>query len=268
MYMPILLAALVTLAPQERIIPVDRGTRLDVDNFRGEVVVDTWGRSEVRIDADLSNRQELDAALSGSTLRVRARHRNGGPAQADFRITVPAWMDVRIEGNQVDVDVVGTEGEVHVETVGGDIRVDGGRGLISVRSIQGEVVIRNARGRIEASSVNDEVTVVDVEGEVDLETTNGDVTMRSVSADRVRATTVNGDLEYSGPILDTGRYRLSTHNGDIEVTVSEDANVSVAVSTFHGEFESDFPVRFTGTTGQARLELESFNGEIQLRSPR
>ena len=281
MYTPLLIAALTLAAPQapDTVIAVDRDTRLEVDNFRGEVVVDAWDRSEVRIRSDLSSRQVLDASQTGAALRVRPRTRNGGPRDADFRITVPRWMDVRVEGNQIDVTVRGTAGEINVETIGGEVLVEGGQGRISVRSIQGEVMVRGARGRLEAVTVNEGVVLEDVEGEVYVETTNGDVTLRDVRSSWVRATTVNGDVEYFGTILDDGSYGFSTHNGDLEVTVAEDANVTVSVSTFHGEFESDFPVRLTGTTrdrqfnftlgsGQARLELESFNGEITLRRPR
>ena len=280
MYTPLLIAALALSAPQaaDTVIAVDRGTRLEVNNFRGEVVVESWGRDEVRIESDLSRRQVLDADRFGATLRVRPRTRNGGPRDAEFRITVPRWMDVRVEGNQVDVDVRGTEGEVSVETIAGDAVVEGGRGLVTVQSIQGEVWIRGARGRVEAQGVNEDITVEDVEGEVYVETTNGDVSLRRIRSSMAKARTVNGDLVYDGTILDDGRYYFATHNGDLEVTVSEDANVTVSVSTYHGEFESEFPVRLTGTTrdrefnftlgsGRAQLELESFNGEITLRRP-
>ncbi len=281
MYTPILIAALALASPQaaDTIIPVEEGTRLVVDNFRGEVIVQAWDRSEVRVLGDLDRRQVLDASQTGSMLRIRARTLNGGPQDADFRITVPRWMDVSVNGNQVDVEVRGTEGEIDVETVGGDVTIEGGRDRISVRSIQGEVQVRSARGRVEAVSVNEEITLRDIEGEVYVETTNGDVTLRDVRSAWARATTVNGDILYHGTILDDGRYAFSTHNGDLEVTVAEGANVTVSVSTFHGEFESEFPVRLTGTTkdrqfnftlgsGRARLELESFNGEILLRRPR
>jgi hypothetical protein len=281
MHTSILITALALAVPQaqDTVIPVERGTRLDVQNFRGEVLVDAWTRDEVRIVSDLDSRQLLDASRTGASLRVRTRPRGGGPGDADFRITVPRWMDVRVEGNQVDVQVRGTEGEVIIETVSGDIVVDGGRGLVSIRSIQGEVTVRNARGNVEAKSVNEDVALYDIEGDVYVETTNGDVTLRGVLSGRARATTVNGDIEYDGTIRDDGRYAFSTHNGDVEVTVAETANVTVSVSTYHGEFESDFPVRLTGTTrdrkfnftlgsGRAQLELESFNGEIRLRRPR
>jgi hypothetical protein len=278
---PVLLTALVaSFAPlqADTVIPVERGTRLDVDNFRGEVMVDVWSRGAIRVQSDLSRDQVVEIVRSGSVVRVRPRTRNGGPREADLVITVPEWMDIHVEGNQVDVGVAGTSGEITIETVGGDIEVDGGMGLVSVRSIQGEVDIRRARGRIEAESVNEEITLEDVDGEIYVQTTNGDVTMSGIRSASTRATTMNGDIEYDGTIRDNGRYVFSTHNGDLAVSVPPNANTTVSVSTYHGEFESDFPVRLTGTgqdrqftftlgSGSARIELESFNGEIRLYRP-
>lgn len=283
MLTPLIIAALTLGAPSpqaaDTVFRVERGTRLQLEIHRGEVVVEAWNRDAVQVRGELSERQRLDISRSGSVLRVRPRTINGGPRDAEVRVSVPAWMDVRIQGNQLDATVRGTTAEVSVETVGGDVLVDGGAGLVSIRTIQGEVTLRNARGRVEAMSVNEEVSLSGVSGDIYVETTNGDVTMRGIRSASTRATTVNGDVVYEGTIQDDGRYAFSTHNGDIGLSIPESANATVSVSTFHGEFESDFPVRLTRTgrdrqfdftlgSGRARIELESFNGEIQLRRPR
>ncbi|MEJ2503154.1 MAG: DUF4097 family beta strand repeat-containing protein [Gemmatimonadota bacterium] len=215
----LMVAALTLAAPArtDTIVPVDQDTRLEVENFRGEVVVRAWGRDQVSVEADLDRDEGLDVVRTGTVLRVRPR-RSGGFEE------------------------------------------------------------RDARGRVEAVSVNEEVTLSDVEGEIYVETTNGDISIENVRSGSTRATTVNGDIDYAGSIEGDGHYVFATHNGDLSVTVPENANATVSVSTYHGEFESDFPVRLTGTTrdrqfnftlgsGSARVELESFNGEIMLRRP-
>jgi len=63
----------------------------------------------------------------------------------------------------------------------------------------------------------------------------------------------------------------------VRVSVPEKGNVSVSVSTFNGEFSACFPVQLTGKTkhrfsftigsGSARLELESFGGDIKICRP-
>ena len=88
---------------------------------------------------------------------------------------------------------------------------------------------------------------------------------------------MNGDITYDGTIKDGGRYRFATHDGSLRVSVPEKSNVAVSVSTFNGEFNSCFPVQLTGKakhrfnftigSGSARLELESFDGDIKICRP-
>lgn len=274
----ILLAALSVGAPVQAVdtvFTVAQGERLEVNNFRGDVVVRAWNRDAVEIRADLSGRQTVEVVRTGRTVRVRPRSERG-PQAADFEIRIPRWMSVRVEGTQTDATVLGTAAEISVETVSGDVVVEGGRGLISLRSIQGAVHLRGARGRVQVVSVSDDVTLEDVEGDIHVETTNGDVVLERIRSSATRATTVNGDISYDGTIADGGSYSFTTHNGDVSVLVSPDVSATVAVSTYHGEFHSEIPIRLTGTTlsrqfsftlgsGGARLELESFNGELVLR---
>lgn len=283
-----ILMAMLSLAPMadaslhsqvaDTVIAVERGVRLEVDNFRGDVTVRSWDRNAVRVRSELSGRQTLDVVRTGTAVRMRPRSLQGGPQEADLQIDVPRWMKVRVEGVQVDVSVRGTQAEVSVETVGGNIRVEGGAGLLSLRSIQGEVVVRNASGQVAVASVNEDVTLTNITGEIHVETTNGDVLLRGIRSTTARATTVNGDITYDGSIGDGGRYVFRTHNGDVAISIPANTSATVYVSTYHGEFGSDFPVQLTGTSrdkrfnftlgsGSASIELESFNGEILLRRP-
>ena len=89
---------------------------------------------------------------------------------------------------------------------------------------------------------------------------------------------MNGDVGYDGPIRNGGRYTLSSHNGDVTLAMPESSSATVSVSTFNGEFESEFPVtlrearkgkRFSFTIGggSAQVSLESFQGTVQLVRP-
>ena len=120
-------------------------------------------------------------------------------------------------------------------------------------------------------------SVSEVSGDLTAETVNGDITLTQIESANAEANTVNGDITYDGTIKDGGRYRFGTHDGDLRVSVPEKANVSVSVSTFNGEFNACFPVQLTGKTrhrfsftigsGSARLELESFGGNIKICRP-
>ena len=88
-------------------------------------------------------------------------------------------------------------------------------------------------------SVNEGIVVTDVSGDISAETVNGDIEMSRVQAGSVDAATVNGDLSYDGVIRDDGQYRMTTHNGDIAITVPDKANARVSVERSTASWRSD-----------------------------
>ncbi len=272
------LSTLALAAPIDTTVPAERGHRLEVNAFGGEITVKVWARNAIRVQADPSSRTGVEISTTGSTISVRTEGRRGPPASVDLDLTVPAWMALDLSGVNTDVTVEGTRGSVSVETVQGDVNVTGGEGQIFLSSVQGSVILGGAKGRIEVHSVNQDVRVTNSGGEIKAETVNGEIVLERVDATNLDAGTVNGDVSYDGPIHTGGRYALSSHNGDITIAVAQTANATVSVSTFNGEFESDFPVtlregrkgkrfNFTIGNGGAQVELESFQGTIRLVRP-
>jgi DUF4097 and DUF4098 domain-containing protein YvlB len=271
--------ASLTLAQQtDTTVAVDKGMRLRVENFGGEVVIRAGTDNQVRVRADHTSRDYVEVVRRAGTLSVKAENRRGVPQSVRFNISVPKWMAISVNGVYTDADIRGTEADVTVETVQGEVSLEGGGGYVSLQSVEGVVTLRGTRGRIEANSVNEGVEAYNVVGDLQIETVNGDVVMRGIDASVVEAVTVNGDIEYAGTLKDNGRYSFATHNGDIAIAVPDGANLTVGVSTYQGEFESSFEVKLQGISpkkrftfqlgnGSGRLEIESFQGDIQLRRP-
>ena len=270
------LAALALTQQTDTTVPVRAGARLEINNFGGEIAVKTWTRNAVRVVAEHSSRDRISVDASELVVRVKSEGRRG-PSQIDYAVTVPAWMALSLSGVYTDIKVDGAQNEITAETVQGEITVLGGAGNVSLKSVMGAVTLEKARGRIALSSVNEEVRATDVSGDLTAETVNGDVTLTQIESANAEANTVNGDITYDGTIKDGGRYRFGTHDGDVRVSVPEKANVTVSVSTFNGEFSSCFPVQLNKKTkhrfdfsigsGSARLELESFGGDIRICRP-
>ncbi|HEU4953326.1 MAG TPA: DUF4097 family beta strand repeat-containing protein [Gemmatimonadales bacterium] len=275
---PAALAALTLIQQIDSTVPVERGQRLEVDLFAGDVDVKTWSKNAVRVVADPDGRGRVEIERSATSVSVRTTGRRGPPSSTDIELTVPAWMALDISGVYTDITIAGARGPISAETVQGDVSAEGGDGLVSVKSVQGGVSVTGAKGRIEANSVNADVEVRRSTGEISTETVNGSIDLVGTDATTLSATSVNGDLNYDGPLHSGGRYALSTHNGDITLAVAEAASAAVSVSTFNGEFESDFPVTLTETrkgkrfnftigSGSAQVTLESFQGTISLVRP-
>jgi DUF4097 and DUF4098 domain-containing protein YvlB len=276
--LPTVLPALALALQIDSTVPVERGQRLEVSAYGGEISVRSWGRNAVRVQAEPASRTRVEITRSGSTLEIRTEGRRGTPELMELSLTVPDWMALDLSGVYTDISVTGARGPVSAETVQGEVRVEGGTGLVSLRSVQGAVTLLGGKGKIEVHSVNEDVEVTGSSGEITAESVNGSVTLARVDASSLAVTTVNGDVEYDGPVRNGGRYSLSTHNGDLTLAVAVGTNATIAVSTFNGEFESDFPVTLTDTrkgrrfsftlgTGSAQVTLESFQGTIRLVRP-
>lgn len=274
-------AALAASTPVQQIdstVPVERGQRLEVNAFAGDIAVTTWNRNAVRVEGESTGRTRVEITRSGSTLDVRSEGRRGPAGMVDLKLTVPAWLPLDLSGVHTDVTVTGIKAPVTVETVQGAITVQGGEGLVSLQSVEGQVSLHGAKGRIEVHSVNEDIEIGTSSGDITAETVNGEITLTQVDASGLAASTVNGDIDYDGPIRSGGRYDLSSHNGDLTLTVAEGTSAAVSVSTFNGEFASEFPVTltearkgkrfsFTLGSGSAQVSLESFQGTIQLVRP-
>jgi DUF4097 and DUF4098 domain-containing protein YvlB len=263
-------------------VDVAKGTRLVLSNNAGEVVVRSWERDQVRIQASHGARETISAETTDMTLRIRTQRAQGsrGPGGlVDYQITVPRWMAVNLSGTYLDATIEGTTAEVTVETVHGNARVTGGNGAVSLRSVEGVITVDKASGRVQATTVNEGIRITNVSGEITAETTNGDIFIDNATTSNLEVFTVNGEVTFNGTIRDNGAYRLGTHNGDIRVGLGGANNATVFVRTFQGDFTADFPVQlpegqnarsgskrfnFTLGSGSARLELQSFGGDIVL----
>ncbi|MCC7126841.1 MAG: DUF4097 family beta strand repeat protein [Acidobacteria bacterium] len=260
-------------------LPVTKGTRLVVSNNAGEVTVQSWDRDAVKIEASHSERESVDVQTADQTMRIRTRAARGPAGLVDYRLTVPRWMPVNLSGTYLEATIEGTTAEVTVETVQGNVRVAGGSGAVSARSVMGTIVVDKASGRVQARSVNEGIRLSNVSGDVVAETTNGDIVIDTAQTTSLEASTVNGDITFNGTMRDSGAYRLTTHSGDVRIGLGGAANATVFVRTFQGDFSSDFPIQlpegqsgrsgskrfnFTLGNGSARIEVQSFNGDIHL----
>jgi DUF4097 and DUF4098 domain-containing protein YvlB len=274
MMMTFAVSLLAAMAVQsgDTTVQVRPGSRLELDNIDGNVTITTWNRGAVRIEATSGDPDDWEVEASGSLVNVRGRR---GPADVDFRITVPVTMTLNLTSQSGEISVDGVKGQISVETVEGSVTVKGGTDLVSLHSVDGSISLTGARGRVDLNTVDGDITATDITGSIRAGTVDGAVRLNQIESADIDANTVDGDIEYTGTIQEHGRYRLASHDGNVTLTVPR-INATVSVSTFSGSLESDFPVTLSGAkpgkrmtftlgSGSARIELESFDGLVRLR---
>jgi DUF4097 and DUF4098 domain-containing protein YvlB len=266
-------------APQtDETVSVQKGTRLNVNNFAGEVILKTWDKDSLHVVARHQPRTRVNIRQVTGAVNITSGGAVG-PASVDYEITAPAWMPVRIEGTYNFVTIEGAQAEVYANTVRGDVIIRGGTGVVTAKSVEGDVDIQGARGKITVSSVNEKIKIADTSGEITAEAVNGDITMTGIDSKSVDASTVNGDIVYEGKIADGGHYSFNTHNGDISLGLPDTTNATFSLRTYNGSVSTDFTLagfdrkdaqrgrRVTATlgSGSADVSLETFGGGIRLR---
>jgi DUF4097 and DUF4098 domain-containing protein YvlB len=151
---------------------------------------------------------------------------------------------------------------------------------LAVSTVSGDVVGHGMRGDTEARSVSGDVLLTDVVGKiVEAQTVSGNIELNRVNADEVVAETVSGDVDFSGEIHKNGDYDMKTLSGDVIMRIPKNAGADISGATFSGDFSTSFPIttkatsrytrkqRINGTIGDgsARIRVESFSGDVELR---
>ncbi|MDE3054657.1 MAG: DUF4097 family beta strand repeat protein, partial [Gemmatimonadota bacterium] len=149
-------------------------------------------------------------------------------------------------------------------------------------TLSGDVTASRLTGDVQASSGSGDLTLSAVTGDVNASSVSGDVKLDGITSRSVDAQTTGGDVSFSGGIDPSGRYDLTTHSGDVTLTLPEKASAQLTVSTWSGSIDSDFPItlqpgehgigvatskRFTFNIGggAARISAETFSGDVVIR---
>lgn len=273
-------AAPRTTPPQtDDTVSVQRGARLVVNNFAGDVIIHTWEKDSVHVTARHQTRTQVHIKPNAAGLTISASAAMGPQGSVDYDITAPAWMPIRVEGTYAFITVEGAQSEVFANTVRGDVTIKGGTGVITAKSVEGRVQVDGARGKVTVGSVNEKIVITDTSGDITADSINGAVTMTGIDSKSVDASTVNGNIVYEGRIADAGHYSFGTHDGVLALGIPDNVNATFTIRTYQGSFSTDLPLeginredirrgrRVTTTlgTGSADVNLESFGGSIRLR---
>lgn len=253
-------------------VAVRRGDRLVLLRARNDLVIETWDRDAVRVrDDEEPGESDLTIGGNGDALTVR-----WGSRADDVVVTVPRWLPVEIEGLELDASVDGLEGGLSLAYAGGGVVLRDVGGAVSVASADGELTVSGGTGQLSVRA-GDDIDVVGFEGRIEVETTYGDITLRGVDLSFLGATTTDGDIVFSGPLQAEGSYTMISHSGDLQIDLDEGEGASFQVVTYEGELETEVPMRterfssgavsrFTVGAGSATVVLETFSGDILVRS--
>jgi DUF4097 and DUF4098 domain-containing protein YvlB len=218
--------------------PLSEKGSVRLENVNGRVIVTTWDRPEVKVDATKSASSEerlqetkIVVKFEGDSLSIKTEQPktihsfwrwNQGPASVQYTLTVP------------------------VKAV-----------LQSISTVNGSVEISGVSAGLRASTVN------------------GRLKARQISGNS-QFTTVNGAIDAELIQLGKGQScKLDTVNGHVHLSIPADLGAELEANTVNGGFRNDFGIKKSGKwlhqhiqatlgNGGGSINLTTVNGGISL----
>lgn len=220
---------------------LDKDASVSIENINGNILIVGWDRNEALLEytktaGDQENFDNIEVTVDSSSRRFAV--------EVDFKKQQSGWSFGRR----------GASGKVDFT-----LKVPHTVYLKSVESVNGRISIDSIKGDIRSATVNGRIRVDGAESDVNIETVNGDmdVSMNRLSADqKLKADSVNGDIEIYLPENDGFRLSSDTVNGDL----SNDFGIKVEEGEYVG---SDMDGNYKN--GGARINIDTVNGDIEVR---
>ncbi len=264
---------------------------VSLDNRTGRIVVNTWDRAEIRIAGQRGDgTKALLIEGDASDLSVRIEYPEskgwfggwgGGDAgESELRVTVPMGVTLSIDTVNASVEVQGVAGkELSIDNVSGDVVVDTGANEVAISTVSGDQRITARSNEVTLESVSGDIALGgELSGRVSIEAVSGTLSVNTKSAvKQVSAGVVSGDIELRTGLQPGGRITAESLSGDLEVILPAGISAKVDASSFTGTIHSDqgkveteehgpgSSLSATLGSGDGRIELETFSGDLRLR---
>lgn len=274
--------------------PMEAGSRLEVENFNGQIDIASWDQSKCDISgvkfassASVRDRLKIEVHQSGGTISIRSVRPSGeihGNLGVRYSIHVPRKVELsRIVSTNGAIKVEDTEGRADLKTSNGQVRVDSLNGPLAVQTSNGSITVQNISGNLSLRTNNGAIRAERVSAGIEATTTNSPITVQF--SDTAKATlspikfeTSNGRIDLTFPVSPRADVRARTTNGSITLRLPSEASAKVRAETSHGQVRSDFPSAtedggkrnrrqtYEGTIGGGGpfIDLHTSNGSIQL----
>ena len=220
-----------------------------------QVVVETVTHSDA---VSLVNEQH------GDRIELRSMSTRQGANLVDYTVLVPVDAFVSLRSSDGTIRAQGLRGDVILEAAAGSVEVSDIRDAhLHVRTLTGPISLTDIRG-----------------SNLDIHSVSGNVSLRNVTGPSVEVNSGSGLISYEGDPGPVGDYLLTSHSGDLDVSIPASALVDIKARSIKGEADPDLPIAngFSaartgnlllkpGTITGSRFELRSFRGKIHLKRP-
>lgn len=278
-----LFACLPALAEQsvDESWDINSDASIFIENVAGKIEVEGWDQNRARLTGRLGDSvDELEIEASDSRLKINVDNRRSRNVDStELMLMVPRGASVSASGVSADIYVSALDNDkLTANSVSGDVIVDIESDRISIESVSGDVTFNGRTQRISAESVSGDLDLSGISGEITATTVSGDMELQAGLIDNGRLETVSGDLTFTGELKGNAKLTAESMSGDVEMYLPAGQSGMFRAESFSGRIYSDFGsvdhakhgpgshLKYTAGNGDAEIRVESFSGNIKLKS--
>jgi DUF4097 and DUF4098 domain-containing protein YvlB len=243
---------------------VGSGAVISITNNYGPITVKPSGSSQVAVETvSHSDTVSLLNEQHGNRIELRSISSRQGTNLVEYTVLVPAAAFVTLRSS---------DGTLRAQRLRGDVVLEAASGSVEVTDI--------SDAHLHVKTLSGPITLTDIRNShLDIHSVHGNVNLHNVTGPSVEVNSGGGRISYDGDPGRVGEYLLTSHSGDLEVSIPASAWVEIKARSIKGQSDSEFPnVSSVPTMGQinlmgkpgkigSRFELRSFSGKIRLKRP-
>src|ERR1700693_1726188 len=204
---------------------VGPGAVISITNNYGPITVRPSGSGQVVVQTvSHSDAISLVNEQHGDRIELRSSSSRPGTNLADYTVLAPAAAFVSLRSSDGTLRAQGLKGDIVLEAASGSVEVtDISDAHLHVKTLSGPIPLTD----VPNSHLN-------------IHSVSGDVTLRNVTGPSVEVNSGSGRINYDGDPGRLGEYFLSSHSGDLEVSIPASAWVNIKARSIKGQSDPEF----------------------------
>jgi hypothetical protein len=244
---------------------VGAGAVISITNNYGPITVKPSGTNQVVVET-ISHSDAISLANEqhGDRIELRSISSRPGSNLVEYTVLVPADSFVSLRS---------FDGTLRAQGLRGDVVLEAASGSVEVTDIsQAHLHVKTLSGPIRLTDIRDSHLYV--------HSVSGEVNLHGVTGPTVEVNSGSGRISYEGDPGRVGEYLLTSHTGDLEISIPASAWVLIKARSIKSPSDPEFPIlagppamgrsSLLGKPGKilrSRFELRSFSGQIHLSRP-
>jgi len=267
---------------ETKTFPMKAGGLIHLTANEGEIIIKSWDRDEVQLRmvkrAWGKSRREAEARLEEIEVAIRhgrerlmireivpEHQRNGNILRlfdrdfweeegwhsqvVDFELSVPRNINLRIKGDESNVEISDIEGKISIEVDEGDVVLSRVKSAdMQIRLDEGDVALVHCEAPEQGiAKLDTDEGRITLEGgrfdEVDLASDEGSLIIDGAEIRRFWLSADEGDVEAIFIPRRDGAYRIEVDEGDIEIGLPASSELKVRLVAEEGRIESAWNLR-------------------------